>query len=160
MILAIDPGLRGALARYDGEHLSVVDMPLYQPPGGRVMIDENRLCAILRIERSRGATHLYIEKVGGIPRQSAPAAFTFGRGVGVILGAARGLGYLIYEIHPATWKSALRVPADKTHARERASELLPAWSNLWTRKKDDGRAEAGMLAVYGWQMKGRLRHDV
>ena len=160
MILACDPGLSGALAVYDGKSLDVRDMPTFTAKAGarqtdRKFIDEANAVRMIQNCR-RGASIFLIEQVGGIPGQSAPAAFTFGYGVGVVLTAARCAGYRIERVAPATWKSALKVPADKRAARARASELLPAYSGLWARQKDDGRAEAAMLALYGWQVFGSL----
>lgn len=160
MILAVDPGLSGALARYDGQHLSVIDMPTYVRPAGKRQIDRRFIdeAELVRLVQVCGmeADWLIVEQVGGIPNQSASSAFTFGRGVGVIIGAAIGIGLKREEVHPATWKSALKVPADKRAARARASELLPAYSGLWTRQKNDGRAEASLIALWGWQVKGTL----
>jgi hypothetical protein len=155
-ILAIDPGLGGALALYDGASLHVSDMPVFRRPMGqrqtlRAMLDETRLIRWIRTSR---ADLVVLEQVGGLPRQSAPAAFTFGRGVGVIVGAAGCYGVPLREVHSSTWKSALGVPADKKHARARASELLPAYAGLWPLAKHDGRAEAAMLALYAWQVFG------
>lgn len=154
-ILAIDPGIRGALCLYDGARLTVADMPTRVSSGGKTAIDEERLVRWIKTSK---ADLLVIELVGGIPRQSAPAAFVFGRGVGVIIGAA--LLWMgadrIREVHSSTWKSALRVPADKKHARARADELLPKWADQWPLAKHDGRAESAMLALYAWQVFGPL----
>ena len=160
MILAVDPGLSGAFAFYDGTALSVRDMPTYTAVAGvrktnRKFIDEAGVLRTLSSVRLV-AEILVMEQVGGIPGQSAPAAFTFGYGVGVVLTAARCAGYRIERVAPATWKSALKVPADKRASRARASEMLPSHSGLWQRQKDDGRAEAAMLALYGWQVFGDL----
>lgn len=155
-ILAIDPGLSGAFARYDGQTLVVDAMPTVRRDAGprntsRAFMDE------LRIARALPALKIdlaVIEKVGGLPRQSAPAAFTFGRGVGFLLGVLAGAGVEIREVHASTWKAALVVPADKKLARARASELFPAYAELWSRAKDDGLAEAAMIALYAWQVFG------
>ena len=161
MILAVDPGLSGALARYDGQHLSILDMPTYVAKAGKRQVDRRFIdeAELVRLVQMAGmeCDWLIMEKVGGIPNQSASSAFIFGRGVGVIVGAAIGIGIRREEVHPATWKSALRVPADKRAARARASELLPAYSGLWGLQKHDGRAEAAMIALWGWQVKGELR---
>lgn len=90
-----------------------------------------------------------IERVNGLPGQSAPAAFTFGYGVGVIVASVRALGWRIEFVEPAKWKREMRAPKDKKASRERASQLLPKYANLWHLAKNDGRAEAAMLALYG-----------
>lgn len=167
MILACDPGLKGAFAFYDGTALSVRDMPTFTQKAGarktdRPFIDGARVANLVRsVQRAQLSAHgdplvMVMEQVGGIPGQSAPAAFTFGCGVGMVLGAAHAFQMRIERVAPTTWKSALRVPADKRAARARASELLPAYSDLWPLQKHEGRAEAAMIALYGWQVFGRM----
>jgi crossover junction endodeoxyribonuclease RuvC len=159
-ILAVDPGLQGALALYDGRNLKVMDVPTFVQKAGaratdRKFIDEAQL---FRAVASWGllADWLYLEQVGGMPNQGAAGAFKFGRGVGVIIGAAIAFSLAREEVHPNVWKSALKVPADKRAARNRACELLPEYAGLWPLQKHDGRAEAAMLAVYGHKMKGAV----
>ncbi len=158
MILGIDPGISGALATWDGESLTVVDMPTYERPAGarntmRRFIDEPALVRWIH-DHALLADALVLEQVGGRPGQSGHSAFVFGRGVGVIMGAALLMGLKVEEVHPARWKGALSVPSDKSGARARASELMPAWCNLWRRARDDGRAEASLIAYYGHQILG------
>lgn len=158
MILAVDPGLYGAFAWTDGVALAVRDMSLREDLVNgkpRKLIDEARVFARLRTARLH-ASVLVIEQVGGMPGQSGPAAFTFGYGVGMIVGAAQALGYRIEKVAPARWKGALGVPANKDGARARASEHWPRQAGLWPLKKHDGRAEAALIALYGWQVFGRL----
>lgn len=160
MILAVDPGIKGAFAYYDGVALSIRDMPTYTAKAGarrtdRAFIDEGAVVNLVRTVALH-ARILVIEQVGGIPGQSASSAFVFGRGVGVIIGAAHAFGLRIEQVSPATWKSALRVPADKQASRARASELLPAYSDQWPLQKHEGRAEASMIALWGHQVFGKL----
>lgn len=162
MILACDPGLRGALALYDGgrELLSVKDIPT-----GIVRINGHDRTAIAELATVRavetaalmGATHLVIEAVNGMPGQSGPAAFTFGYGVGIVTAAAYATGLIVEKVHPATWKGALGVPASKDGARAKASEFFPLDAYRWPRKMDDGRAEAALIAWWGWLTRGSLR---
>lgn len=157
-ILAIDPGLDGALAlRAPGAPLVIADMPteMRRLANGK----ERRVIDYETLVRSIGQAALcdyvlVIEDVGGIPGQAASAAFKFGEGVGVIVGAAMACRMRIERVHPATWKSALRVSADKNEARARASELMPDSAHHWPLKKHDGRAEAALLAYYADQVFG------
>lgn len=160
MILAVDPGIHGALAVYLDGKIGVEDMPTYKAKAGarktdRLFIDEPALVRIVTGAGLAGYT-LVIESVGGIPGQSAPSAFNFGHGVGVVIGAALATGMRIERVASSTWKSALRVPADKRAARARASELIPDLAHMWPLQKHDGRAEASMLALYGHQILGSL----
>jgi crossover junction endodeoxyribonuclease RuvC len=56
---------------------------------------------------------------------------------------------------PQVWKKAYGIPGgreNKDMARQKASMLFPKYAHLWARKKDDGRAEAVLLAHYGLKL--------
>jgi len=93
--------------------------------------------------------HAFIEAVGAMPGQGVSSVFAFGKVFGLLLGilAANFIPHTL--VPPVRWKRALGVPADKDGARARASQLLPTHAGLWTRAKDDGRAEAALIALYG-----------
>lgn len=151
-LIAVDPGITGALAFYDAGsgRLDIVDMPsMVVGPGQRKGINEIELEALLRTFCEMGYNIAFVEQVGGMPGQSAPHAFTFGYGAGLLRGILRGLGMRIEPVRPQVWKTRLKVPADKSAARARASELLPAHAHFWPLVKHDGRAEAALLSVYG-----------
>lgn len=161
MIDACDPGLTGAFATYDGAALTVTPMPTYEAKAGKLnrerpFLDEPAILDYLQGRRMMGGKVLLIEQVGGIPGQAAHGAFTFGHGAGFIKGAAMALGFEVEEVPAMRWKSALKVPAIKRKAIERATQLLPAYAHLWPLQKHDGLAEAAMLALYGWQTRGAL----
>lgn len=155
MIVAIDPGIYGAIALNDWTcgRLEVVRMPTQtRHIAGRkvrTIIDEGEVISTLAAFAAMGATHLFVEQVQGMPGQSAPAAFTFGQGYGLVRAAGMAAGLILEAIPPAVWKAALKVPKDKSGARARASELIPTHRHLWPMVKDDGLAEAAMLSIYG-----------
>jgi hypothetical protein len=165
ILIAADPGVTGALCLYDTKlgMLSVFPMPTYEKATGkktlatatkparpivRNHLDEDEVIDRIAMFKDMGATHFVVEKVGGLPGQSAPNAFTFGFGYGILVGAAKAAGLIIEKIEPAKWKADLRVPADKKAARARASELLPTHKHLWPKAGDDGKAEAALLALW------------
>lgn len=155
MIVAIDPGIDGAIALNDWScgRLEVVRMPTQtRHIAGRKIrrvIDEGEVISTLAAFAAMGATHLFVEQVQGMPGQSAPAAFTFGQGYGLVRAAGMAVGLILEAIPPSVWKAALKVPKDKSGARARASELIPTHRHLWAMAKDDGLAEAAMLSIYG-----------
>lgn len=127
-------------------------------PSVRAEIDEETLAADFKrtVEETWPDKPLaLIEKVGGIHGQSASASFTFGRVTGLLIGLCRAHGCDVLEVPAAEWKGFLRVPADKAGAVTRATEMFgqAAADRYWRRKKDDGVAEAAMIAAYGI-MKG------
>ena len=151
VILGIDPGLNGAMAFFDADTgaLTLLDMPtLHAGAGGKRVLDDDSLARTID-GRSGEIRHAFIEQVGSRPGEGAVGAFSFGQGYGVLRGIlAAGFVPRSY-VRPARWKKAMGVPAQKDGARARASELLPAYAGLWVRVKDDGRAEAAMIALYG-----------
>ena len=158
VILGCDPGLSGAFAFCEGAELRLFDMPTTIRDVARKqrrVIYELRLARLLQWQRLAGAEILVIEQVGGMPGQSGPAAFTFGYGVGLIVGIATSLGYQIERVAPSHWKASMGVPADKSAARRIAAERFPEHAAMFTRIKDDGRAEAALIALWGQMTRGR-----
>lgn len=155
MIIAVDPGVSGAIALNDWAcgRLEVIPMPVqHRYIAGRklrTVIDEGEVISTLAAFAAMGATHLFIEQVSGLPGQSAPAAFAFGQGYGTLRVAGMAAGLILEAVPPAVWKAALKVPKDKRAARQRASEMIPTHRHLWSMAKQDGLAEAALLSIYG-----------
>jgi crossover junction endodeoxyribonuclease RuvC len=156
-IAGIDPGLNGAIAWFDSGRLAGVDdLPTIEVRKGRRRIDANALATLVR---NIAPAHCYLEDVHSMPGDGKVQAFSFGRTAGVIEGVLAALKVPVTPCPPAQWKLALRVPAGKDGARARATQLLPGHSTLWQRKKDDGRAEAAMIGLYGLRSV-RLANDL
>lgn len=147
MILGIDPGLSGALALYraDGS-LEIADMPTLQLK--KRVINEYALARIID-DWSGSVREVWLEQVGVRPGEGAVGAFAFGRGYGLIRGLCAASFLPIVDVAPATWKRALKLTGDKDAARAQASALFPAYASQFVRKKDDGRAEAALIALHG-----------
>mgnify|MGYP001594690936 CR=1 FL=1 len=154
MILGIDPGLGGALALYDPQKsvlIGVCDMPTFAITVNgktRRQIDLVKLKAWLAWYEL-GASHAVIEEPHAMPGQGVTSSFSFGFACGVAQMAVASLDIPMTLVRTATWKRAMNLTADKDAARKRASQLMPQSAHLWTRKCDDGRAEAALLAYYG-----------
>ena len=85
-----------------------------------------------------------------MPRQGASSGFKFGRATGAIEAAIALSGLPVEIVEPSVWKRALRLPGkDKEAARQRALELFPGAHSLLARKRDHGRAEAILIAMFG-----------
>jgi crossover junction endodeoxyribonuclease RuvC len=150
-IIGIDPGLDGALAFLFRDTLTILDMPTVTIQRGGKNKRELDLAAIVKA-LDHGLyvpAHAFVEQVGAMPGQGVSSMFSFGKSYGSILGilAAKRIPYTL--VPPVRWKRALAVPAGKDAARHRASQLLPAFADLWPLVKHDGRAEAALIAHYG-----------
>ena len=150
LIIGVDPGLRGALATWDGQMLAVFDMPtltVQRNGKNRNVLDVHELARLVR--GLQPGARAYMELVGAMPGQMG--MFTFGDAFGVMRGIFAACDIPVEYISPVRWKRRMQVPAgrDKEGSLLRVKQLLPQHSGLFARKKDDGRAEASLLALYG-----------
>jgi hypothetical protein len=148
-ILGCDPGVRGAFTLIDTDAwtLAVSDMPI--EPGTK---NKNAVSpvGVSSIFRGAQADHLFVELVHSSPQMGVTSAFSFGRSLGIVHGAAYHDGGLtVTEVRPQEWKAKTLTPKDKNEARRRAQQLFPVAFKLFERVKDDGRAESAILAFYG-----------
>lgn len=150
IFLGIDPGLTGALARYDAatETLDVADMPTFRL-GKKSVLDAHSLARIVDDWTAGAPVIVYLEFVSSSPQMGVTSAFKFGEGYGVIQGVLAANFLRVEKVTPAAWKRFMKVTADKDSARAAACRLFPRHSALFARVKDHGRAEAALLARYG-----------
>lgn len=148
MILAIDPGASGALAFFNPEAgtLEIIDTPVVQVKRGtktKTEISPQMMSAVIRALDPKIAI---LELVGAMPGQGVSSMFQFGRGVGMYEGALAALQIPVTYITPQGWQKAVNARSGKDGNRQRAAELFPAYAHLFARKKDDGRADAALMA--------------
>lgn len=140
LLLGIDPGKTGALAALhpDGSLAWVHDMP--DPISGALLAD------MLEGEGIAGA---FVEFQVGRPGQSSSAMFTFGTGYGVVLGVLGALRIPHTLVTAGKWKKSAGLGKDKNASRALAVRLWPDHAASFARVKDDGRAEAALIARHG-----------
>ena len=157
-IIGIDVGAAGALALVtrSGALIEVADMPvLHDGPANRASVNAPLLADILARWQARAA---FVEYVGARPGEGAVGAFAFGRARGVIEGSCGALGIAVAFITPPCWKRAIGIPPGKDGAKDAArAEAIRRWPDhaaLFARVKDDGRAEAALIAIAGLKREG------
>jgi crossover junction endodeoxyribonuclease RuvC len=157
--LGIDPGLAGALAFLRPDGLAIHDMPTLQA-GRRREIDEIELARL--IDAAGPIAHAFLELVGVRPGEGAVGAFAFGRGYGLIRGILRSHFIPITDVAPQRWQRAMGIKAGagKDAARALAKENFQREAHLFARVKDDGRADAALIALWGRRQieAGEVRH--
>jgi crossover junction endodeoxyribonuclease RuvC len=153
LFLGIDIGLQGGIAvvREDGELITVADMPvLHDGPKNRKAIS-----APLFAELAAGmhVVEAFVENVGPRPLEGAVGGFAFGRCKGVVEGGLAALSVPVTFIQPAVWKRCVGIAPGKAGAKDAArAEAIrrwPAQAGLFKRVRDDGRAEACLIAIAG-----------
>lgn len=162
VFIGIDPGLHGAIAAIAvvsdvkfGDAISpaslyVADMPTHEITVNgkkRTQIDKHRLRDILT--GIGPGCRAFVEDVHSMPKQGVASSFKFGFVAGAIQQAVVDAGFELTLVPPQVWKRRFGLTSDKDAARARASAVFPGSAHLWSRKKDDGRAEAALLALYG-----------
>lgn len=153
-VIGIDPGISGAIAIFeDGQLDTILDMPTLKIASGKTMKSHISAIGLVRILEtwtlvSDGQAHIVIEKVGAMPGQGVTSMFNFGRSAGIIEGVVAALQRPYTYVTPATWTKAVGRAAGKDASRMRAMELFPSKAELFKRAKDDGRADAALIAYW------------
>jgi crossover junction endodeoxyribonuclease RuvC len=150
-VIAIDPGLTGAVAVLDkqGGIIDCFDLPTIDE-GTRCRVDAVNLADLIR---AHGPYALAIvEQVASRPGQGVSSTFKFGQSYGTILGVVGALAIPVRHVTPAKWKKALGLSGDGEASRARPIETWPTHADLFARKKDHHRAEAALIGLAA--MKG------
>lgn len=128
MLIAIDPGKSGAIAVQNEAGTFVFPM----------REQESDIVAHIKSLKecdSVNPIEVIIEKVGGFTGRPQPGSrmFTFGRGVGVIIGALCALGIPFREVRPQEWQKVaglgsskgMTPPQWKRHLKDEATKRFP-----------------------------------
>ena len=153
MILGIDPGLSGAWALLNdaGEYIGADDLPVIRDQA-TAWIDAPEFHAQIWGRMPVGhSIRAVIERVHSMPRQGVTSSFTFGVSFGSVLAAVQSLPASIELVTPNVWKREMGVARDKSASLDRARLLFPQAS--LKRSRDDGRAEALLVAYWAWRKR-------
>lgn len=154
-VIGIDPGLSGAAVLYDAESRLIcdyLDMPtkeIITAGKKKRKIDAYELFGWLEQQRKL-TSRVFVEKVGAMPGQGVTSSFNFGFSAGAIEACCLAVGLEVTYVQPQTWKRAMGLLGkDKNASRYAAMNLCVGSEHLFARAKDDGRAEAALIAIYG-----------
>jgi len=174
-LISIDPGINGAIfIKDDKNNISkIYNMPTYKDKN-----DKNNFCIeeiVKIIEEHKDANILVLEDVHCVMGNGAVSMFNFGRGKGILEGIAFSFKLKVIYVSPQIWKKnweELMAPKidkeqkskytkkelqkiksqnkanSKTKARELAGKLEPDLIDKFKKVKDDGPAEAVLIAHY------------
>ncbi len=152
LTFGVDPGLTGAVATLiDGEPGPILDMPTVDVDGwGEV--DARAVVLFIREQRAAhpGAyVSACIEKVGARPADGGTSAFRFGQTAGKLQAVFEVLGIPTTRVIPSQWKRHFGLlKTEKDAARLLAITRFPTESKTLARKKDNGRADALLMALW------------
>lgn len=156
LVIGIDPGASGAIARIEKLNGSQPEIQVYPIPALDRGVDVAKL---IELSRDLGPidTHVWIESNTGRQHDMPDRAFRFGLNTGQIHATMTCMGFAIHWLTPATWcgRFGVRGKVDDFNCRERAAKLLtiyPQAEDLITGPRGgilDGPLDAIWIAHYG-----------
>ena len=154
LIIGIDPGISGSICFFeDGKILDVVEMPTMtegkknkkQVNGAQVY--NEILKKISKIEKHN--VRVIIEKVSAMPGQGVTSMFNFGQSFGILKGICSAMHLPVYYVRPTKWKKYFNlINSEKDASRTRAIEIFPYFSAQLSKKKDNNKADAILIASF------------
>ncbi len=145
-ILGIDPGITGGIAFLHGDEIEAHDIPVV---AGEINLDE-----VLRLIRDTKPDMAVVELASSRPGQGVSSVFKFGAAYGALQACVIACWVPLHRVTPTVWKRHFKLSAEKEDARALAIRLWPG-CDLFSRKKDHGRAEASLIARYGVEVLWR-----
>lgn len=149
-IIGIDPGASGAIALLVGKELvSVHDMPTVTVERNKAQKRQVCPAGLSLLMQQLSPHRATVEKVGAMPGQGVSSMFSFGRSVGIIEGVLAAKQIPVTFVTPQSWQKQSGAAKGKDGSRQRVMELFPSQAHLFARIKDDGRADAVLIALAG-----------
>ncbi len=143
-VAGIDPGATGAVSfvfTAAPQIVTALDMP----------VADGRVCApsLAAMFRQFSPDLVVIENVHAVRGNGVSSTWNFAVNHGVAIGVVGALQLPVRYVAPTKWKKYFGLAADKELSRARALETWPACADAFSRKKDHGRAESALIALYG-----------
>ena len=157
LIIGIDPGISGAICFFvDGKVIEVINMPTMtegkknkkQVNGAQVY---NEISKQVKKSESKGI-RVIIEQVSAMPGQGVTSMFNFGQSFGILKGICSAMQLPMYFVRPAKWKKYFNlINSEKDASRTRAIEIFPYFSSQLSKKKDNNKADAILIASFFYE---------
>ena len=145
LIVAVDPGLSGAIAFLRGpDDLTVEDMPVLEMKrNGKAKRDLNYAEIGRLFDCAADADALWVERVGAMIGQGTSSCFTFGKVTGAIIGAAAANFWRIHEVPPVTWRRAVGLKPGRRQGCGALAGNAPVPEALGTVRQEERRRAGG-----------------
>ena len=152
IIIGIDPGISGAISIIENKKiLEVYDVPtMIDGKKNKRQINSAQVTNIIKERTINGKdVVVVVEQVNAMPGQGVTSMFNFGQSFGVIKGICSAMELPIFYVRPAKWKKHFNlINSEKDASRTKVIEMFPRISNKLSRKKDNNKADAILIAQY------------
>ena len=157
LIIGIDPGISGSICFFqDGKIMDVVEMPtMIEGKKNKKQVNGSQIFNEI-VERVRNIDKkdikVVIEQVSAMPGQGVTSMFNFGQSYGILKGICSAMQLSMYFVRPAKWKKYFNlINSEKDASRTRAIEIFPYYSTQLSRKKDNNKADAILIASFFYE---------
>ena len=154
LIIGIDPGISGSICFFqDGIIKDVVEMPtMTEGKKNKKQVNGSQIFneILKRIKNiDRKDIKVVIEQVSAMPGQGVTSMFNFGQSFGILKGISSAMQLPMYFVRPAKWKKYFNlINSEKDASRTRAIEIFPYFSAQLSKKKDNNKADAILIASF------------
>ena len=157
LIIGIDPGISGSICFFeDGEIKDVIDMTTMtegkknkkQVNGSQIFNEiSKRITDLDKIN-----IKVVIEQVSAMPGQGVTSMFNFGQSFGILKGICASMQLSMHFVRPAKWKKYFNlINSEKDASRTKAIEIFPYFSENLSKKKDNNKADAILIASFFYE---------
>lgn len=174
IVVGVDIGLKGGFAVLGDGDPRVWSMPSVEREIGgktRRRVDPAALADLIGLDVlgnycEPGDGVAFVERAQASPQMGVSSSFAYGEAFGLVVGVLAHLRVPVRFVSPVVWKRALGIAKkgnreigrdeerDKNPAIELARKLYPALHREINYAKDDGKAEALLIAHYGCEELG------
>ena len=144
-LIGIDLGKQGAFAVID-DYEGALSVKTHDMPA--TLDAKRQLISDIGVVKCAWVERPFFPRLIGIKN-----AVTIAKAYGELKACLFFAGIPTFEVDPSAWKKSMHLTSDKNASRALASQYFPDCSDQWARVKDDGRAEAALIAYYGWGKK-------
>ena len=157
LIIGIDPGISGSICFFqDGKINDVVEMPtMTEGKKNKKQVNGSQIFNEIseRIKKiDKKDIKVIIEQVSAMPGQGVTSMFNFGQSYGILKGMCSAMQLPMYFVRPAKWKKYFNlINSEKDASRTKAIEIFPYFSAQLSRKKDNNKADAILIASFYYE---------
>ena len=154
LVIGIDPGISGSICFFqDGKIIDVVEMPtMIEGKKNKKQVNGSQIFNEIsyRIKKiDKKDIKVVIEQVSAMPGQGVTSMFNFGQSFGILKGICSAMQLPMYFVRPAKWKKYFNlINSEKDASRTRAIEIFPYFSSQLSKKKDNNKADAILIASF------------
>ena len=155
IIFGIDPGVSGAISILENKKvIEIHDMPtMIDGKKNKKQVNGSQVTNIIKEKLNQNKEIIVVvEHVNAMPGQGVTSMFNFGQTFGAIKGICAALGLPIFFVRPAKWKKHFDlINSSKDSSRTKAIEMYPSLSDQLSKKKDNNKADAILIASFFYE---------